>query len=405
MNKVSVRDVNFRGQKVLLRVDFNVPFDEKLRITDDRRIREALPTINKILGDGGRVVACSHLGRPGGKPVPEFSLRPVANHLAELLGKPVMFAEDCVGPEAANMVGKMKNGDLMVLENLRFHKEEEKNEPEFAKKLASLADIYVNDAFGSAHRAHASTEGVTKYFKQSVAGFLMEKELQYLGAAVTNPKRPFAAILGGAKISGKIDVIQHLLDKVDILVIGGGMVFTFAKAMNYQVGDSLVEKDKIDLARETIAKAQAAKVKLLFPVDIVIAQEISDTAETKIVPVESIPDGWKGLDIGPKSILFFQDELANAKTIVWNGPMGVFEHTPFAKGTIAIGKLLADLTQSKGAVTIVGGGDSAAAVAEAGLDGSLTHVSTGGGASLEFLEGKELPGVAALTDLAQVGAY
>lgn len=405
MNKVSVRDVNFRGQKVLLRVDFNVPFDEKLRITDDRRIREALPTINKILSDGGRVIACSHLGRPGGKPVPEMSLRPVANHLAELLGKPVLFAEDCVGPEASNMVGKMKNGDVLVLENLRFHKEEEKNDPEFAKKLASLADIYVNDAFGSAHRAHASTEGVTKFIKQSVAGFLMEKELQYLGAAVTNPKRPFAAILGGAKISGKIDVIQNLLDKVDILVIGGGMVFTFAKAMNYQVGDSLVEKDKIDLARETMAKAQAAKVKLLFPVDVVIAKEISDTAETKVVPVESIPDGWKGLDIGPKSIMYFQDELASAKTIVWNGPMGVFEHTPFAKGTIAIGKLLADLTQSKGAVTIVGGGDSAAAVAEAGLDGSLTHVSTGGGASLEFLEGKELPGVAALTDLQQVGTF
>ncbi len=397
MNKVSVADINFRGQKVLLRVDFNVPLDDHQAITDDRRIREALPTIKKIVADGGRVIACSHLGRPGGKPVPEMSLRPVASRLGELLGKKVMFAEDCVGPEAANMVGKMQNGDVLLLENLRFHKAEEKNDPEFAGKLASLADIYVNDAFGSAHRAHASTEGVTRHFKQSVAGFLMEKELRYLGNALSNPKRPFAAILGGAKISGKIDVIQQLLDKVDILVIGGGMVFTFTKAMGHAIGDSLVETEKLELARETLARIQGSKVKLVLPVDAVIAKEISDTAATKVVPINAIPDGMKGLDIGPESIKKISEALAGAKTILWNGPMGVFEHKPFAKGTFEIAKLMADLTQ-RGATTIVGGGDSAAAVAEAGLEDRLTHISTGGGASLEFLEGKVLPGVAALTE-------
>ena len=397
MNKVSVRDINFRGQKVLLRVDFNVPLDDKQQITDDRRIREALPTIKKIMGDGGKVIACSHLGRPKGGPDPKYSLRPCAKHLAELLGKPVLFAEDCIGPEAGNMVDKMQPGEVLLLENLRFHPEEEKNNPEFAKKLAAPADIYVNDAFGSAHRAHASTEGVTHYFKQSVAGFLMEKELQYLGQALSNPKRPFAAILGGAKISGKIDVIKSLFDKVDILVIGGGMVFTFAKAMGYEIGDSLLEADKVELAREILAKAQNSKVKLVFPTDAVIASEISDTAQTKVVPIEKIPAGMKGLDIGPDSIRLFSEVLAPAKTIVWNGPMGVFEHKPFARGTLEIAKLLADLT-GKGAITVVGGGDSAAAVSEAGLDDRLTHVSTGGGASLEFLEGKVLPGVEALSN-------
>ena len=401
MNKVSVADINFKGQKVLLRVDFNVPLDDKQRITDDRRIREALPTIRKLISDGGRVIACSHLGRPSGKPVPEMSLRPVAARLSELLSKPVSFAEDCVGPEAANMVGKMQNGDVLLLENLRFHKAEEKNDPEFAQKLASLADIFVNDAFGSAHRAHASTEGVTHYFKQSVAGFLMEKELRYLGNALAHPKRPFAAILGGAKISGKIDVIQQLLDKVDILVIGGGMVFTFTKAMGYPIGDSLVEADKIELARETLARIQNSKVTLVLPVDAVIASEISDNSDTKVVPINAIPDKMKGLDIGPDSIKNISEALAGAKTILWNGPMGVFEHKPFAKGTFEIAKLLADLTQ-RGATTVVGGGDSAAAVAEAGLEDRLTHISTGGGASLEFLEGKVLPGVAALTEQTSV---
>jgi phosphoglycerate kinase len=402
MNKISVADINYMGQKVLVRLDFNVPLDDKQHITDDRRIREALPTIKKIMNDGGKVIACSHLGRPSGKPVPEMSLRPVAKHLGELLGKEVLFATDCIGPDASSQVDKMKNGDVLLLENLRYHKEEEKNEPEFTKKLASLADTYVNDAFGTAHRAHASTEGVTHFFKQSAAGYLMEKELLYLGNSLTEPKRPFAAILGGAKISGKIDVIQNLLDKVDILVIGGGMVFTFTKAMGYPIGDSLCEQDKVELAKETLSKIEKSKVKLLLPVDAVIASEISDTATTKVVPIKNIPDGMKGLDIGPETIKLFSEELAKAKTIVWNGPMGVFESKPFASGTLAIAKLLADLTQ-KGVITVIGGGDSASAVSQAGLDDKLTHVSTGGGASLEFLEGKVLPGVAALTDKSKMG--
>jgi phosphoglycerate kinase len=402
MNKLTVADVNFRGLKVLLRVDFNVPLDGR-RITDDRRIREALPTIKKILGDGGRVIACSHLGRPGGKRVPEMSLRPAAERLSELLGKPVQFADDCIGPVPAEMVARMKDGDCLLLENLRFHKEEEKNDPEFAKKLASLADIFVNDAFGSAHRAHASTEGVTKFFKQSVAGFLMEKELKYLGGALNNPKRPFAAILGGAKISGKIDVIEQLMGKVDLLVIGGGMAFTFAKAMGYEIGKSLLEADKVDLARQIMERAKGTKMKLLLPKDAVVAAEATDNAATQVVPIDKIPSDQIGLDIGPESIKYFSDNLSGSKTIVWNGPMGMFECAPFAQGTIAIANLLADLT-SKGAITVVGGGDSAAAVSEAGLDDKLTHISTGGGASLEFLEGKVLPGVAALTNAAAVGA-
>ncbi|MEW6412613.1 MAG: phosphoglycerate kinase [Candidatus Zixiibacteriota bacterium] len=397
MNKVTVDNINFRGQKVLLRVDFNVPLDAKQNITDDRRIEASLPTIRKILDDGGMVIACSHLGRPKGKPVPEMSLRPVAKRLSELLGKKVFFAEDCVGPEAANVVGKMKDGDCLLLENLRFHSAEEKNDPEFAKKLASLADIYVNDAFGSAHRAHASTEGVTKYFPQSVAGYLMEKELRYLGKALANPERPFAAILGGAKISGKIDVITNLMNKVDVLIIGGGMVFTFSKAMGYPIGNSLLEEDKVQLAGQIIEKVKTSKAKLIFPSDVVIASEISDTAETKVVPLDRIPDGMKGLDIGPASIKLFKESLTTAKTVIWNGPMGVFESKPFAEGTFAMARLMADLT-GRGATTVVGGGDSASAVSKAGLDDKLTHVSTGGGASLEFLEGKKLPGVEALTD-------
>ncbi len=402
MNKLSVADINFSGRKVLLRVDFNVPLDGT-RITDDRRIREALPTIKKILGDGGRVIACSHLGRPGGKPVPEMSLKPVAARLAELLGHNVLFADDCVGAPAESAVAKLKDGDCLLLENLRFHKQEEKNDPEFAKQLASLADIYVNDAFGSAHRAHASTEGVTKYLKQSVGGFLMQKELRYLDNALNNPKRPFVSILGGAKISGKIDVIQQLMGKVDALIIGGGMAFTFAKAMGYEIGKSLLEPDKVDLAREIMTKAKNSKMKLLLPVDVVVAPDITETAPSKVVAMDKIPADLEGLDIGPASVKLFSDEIANAKTILWNGPMGLFETKQFAKGTFAIAKLLADLT-ARGAITIVGGGDSAAAVSQAGLEDKLTHISTGGGASLEFLEGKVLPGVAALTDKAAVGA-
>lgn len=403
MNKVSVSDINFRGRKVLLRVDYNVPLDKSGKITDDRRIKASLPTINKILGDGGIVIACSHLGRPKGKHVDELSLRPVAKKLSELLGKKVQFAEDCIGPEASNLVDKLNHGECLLLENLRFHSEEEANDTEFAKKLASLADIYVNDAFGAAHRAHASTEAVTRFFNQSVAGLLMEKELDYLGKALSNPERPFAAILGGAKISGKIDVIKNLLNKIDILILGGGMIFTFSKAMGNEIGDSLVESDRINLARELLEEFKSSDVTVLFPTDIVAAKEISDNAETQVIPFIKIPHGLKGLDIGPQSIKDFSEALKNAKTIFWNGPMGVFESKPFANGTLAIAQLLAELTQN-GATTIVGGGDSAAAVSQAGLESRLSHISTGGGASLEFLEGKTLPGVAALTNLAKVQA-
>jgi len=396
MNKLSVADINFKGRRVLVRVDFNVPLDENQNITDDRRIRGALPTLQKIMDDGGMVIACSHLGRPKGKNIPEMSLRPVAGILSELLGKKVLFADDCVGEDVSNIIRSMNEGDILLLENLRFHPEETKNDPAFAQKLASLGDIYVNDAFGSAHRAHASTEGVTKYFDQNLAGFLMEKELKYLGRALENPKKPFAAILGGAKISGKIDVITNLLEKVDILIIGGGMVFTFAKAQGYAIGDSLLEKDKIELAKEILLKASSGKTKLIFPVDAVVASEISETAPRQVVPIESIPDGMKGLDIGPESLRLFTETLKDAKTVVWNGPMGVFECPPFAEGTFAIANYLAELTD-RGTTTIVGGGDSAAAVTKAGLEKKLSHISTGGGASLEFLEGKKLPGVEALT--------
>lgn len=403
MNKVSIDDLNFRGRRVLVRVDFNVPMDERLAITDDRRIREALPTIRKIIGDGGRAILCSHLGRPKNKPTPEFSLKPVATQLTTLIGKPVSFAEDCVGPEAANVVARLADGDMVLLENLRFHAGEEANDPEFARKLASLAELYVNDAFGSAHRAHASTAGVAAFFDQAIAGYLMKKELDYLGKAIEHPARPLAAILGGAKISGKIDVITNLLDKVDSLFIGGGMVFTFAKAMGYVIGGSLLEADKLDLAKEILSKINSSRAKLFFPVDAVVASEISATSTTAVVPIDRIPAGMKGLDIGPDTVRLFSDKLADARTVVWNGPMGVFEYPPFAHGTLAIAKLLAELT-ANGAITIVGGGDSAAAVAQAGLDDKLSHISTGGGASLEFLEGKRLPGVDVLTDLTAIPA-
>ncbi|KAA3632578.1 MAG: phosphoglycerate kinase [Calditrichaeota bacterium] len=402
MNKVTVSDINFRNRKALVRVDFNVPLDENQKITDDRRIVAAIPTIKKILDDGGAVILMSHLGRPKGKHVPEMSLKPCAVRLSELLGQDVLFAYDCVGPEAANVVDKLEDGQCLLLENLRFHKEETENDAEFAKKLATLADIFVNDAFGTAHRAHASTEGVTKFFNQAVAGMLIEKELEYIGGALASPKRPFAAILGGAKISGKIDVISNLMDKVDMLFIGGGMVFTFAKAMGYNIGNSLLEEDKVDLAKEIIEKVQKSKAKLFFPTDAIIASEISDDAKTAIVDIDKIPDGQMGLDIGPKTIELFKEALREAQTVVWNGPMGVFECQPFANGTIAIAELLAELT-SKGAITIVGGGDSAAAVTKAGLDEKLSHISTGGGASLEIMEGKILQGIAAFTDKTKAG--
>jgi phosphoglycerate kinase len=396
MGKLTIDDLKLKDKKILVRVDFNVPLDEKCEVTDDTRIVESLPTIKKILKDGGKAILMSHLGRPKGKD-PKLSLAPVAKRLERLLGKPVKFVNDCIGPEVEKTVSGLKSGECLLLENLRFYPEEEKNNPEFAKKLASLGDIYVNDAFGTAHRAHASTEGVTKYFKQCAAGYLMQKELKYLGMALTNPKRPFVAILGGAKISGKIDVIQNLLDKVDALLIGGGMAFTFDKALGKEIGKSLLEPDKIDLAKDILKKAEEKKVNLKLPEDFVVAPEAKEEAPSKIVDKNDIPQDWQGLDIGPKTLELFSRELDKAKTVVWNGPMGVFEVDKFAQGTIRIAEELAKISD-KGATTIVGGGDSAAAVAKAGLGKKLTHISTGGGASLEFLEGKTLPGVAALTD-------
>lgn len=396
MRKLTLDDLQLKNKRVLARVDFNVPLDKKCEITDDRRIVESLPTIKKILQDGGKLILMSHLGRPKGK-TPELSLLPVARRLEKLLGKPVKFVNDCIGPEVEKAVSGLKSGECLLLENLRFYPEEEKNDPEFAKKLASLGDIYINDAFGTAHRAHASTEGVTKYIKQCAAGYLMQKELKYLGMALSDPKRPFVAILGGAKISGKIEVIENLMDKVDALLIGGGMSFTFYKSMGKEIGKSLLEADKVDLARDILKQAKEKKVNLVLPVDVVVATEAKDDAVTKVVGIDDIPPDLQGLDIGPKTLDIFTTELRKAKTVVWNGPMGVFEVKKFATGTVKIAEILADITQN-GATTIVGGGDSAAAVTQAGLDDKLTHISTGGGASLEILEGKVLPGVAALTD-------
>ncbi len=397
MNKLSIDKMELKSKRVLVRVDFNVPLDENGVITDDRRIVEALPTIKKIISEGGRTILMSHLGRPKGERKPEFSLKPASERLSELLGINVKFAVDCIGNETKKVVENMNDGDVTLLENLRYYKQEEKNEPEFAKQLAELGDVYVNDAFGSAHRAHASTEGVTKYIKLCASGYLMEKELNYLGKAITEPKRPFTAILGGAKISGKIDVIQNLLDKVDTLLIGGGMAYTFYKAKGLEIGKSLLEKDKIELAKELIKKFESSKIKVLMPVDVVVAEQFDNDSPQTVVPVEAIDFDKQGLDIGPETIKVFKEEILKSRTIVWNGPMGVFEFENFARGTDAIANALAEAT-ALGAVTIVGGGDSAAAIKKAGLDEKVSHVSTGGGASLEFLEGKILPGVAALTD-------
>jgi phosphoglycerate kinase len=397
MKKLTIDDLNLRGKRVLVRVDFNVPLDEHQQVTDATRIAETLPTIRKIIEMEGRAILMSHLGRPKGKPKPEFSLKPVAAKLSELIGKPVQFAPDCIGSQIEEMAAKMANGEILLLENLRFHAEEEKNDPEFASKLSRLGEIYINDAFGSAHRAHASTEGVTKHFQQCAAGYLMQKELDYLGKAVGNPERPYIAILGGAKISGKIDVISNLMDKVDALLIGGGMSYTFFKAEGMEIGKSLLEEDKIDLARDIMRKAKDKQVKLLLPVDCVIADKFDKDAQTETVDAGGIKPDWMALDIGPKTIELFNTEIIGAKTVVWNGPMGVFEMQKFAVGTNAIADTLVEATQ-KGATTIIGGGDSAAAITQAGLEKKVSHVSTGGGASLEFLEGKILPGVAALTD-------
>jgi len=398
MNKITVQDINYGGKKVLIRVDYNVPLADG-KVADDKRIQASLPTLKKIISDGGRVILCSHLGRPKGEFKPEMSLKPVARHLVGLLNKPVGFASDCIGAEAENMAANLKDGEILLLENLRFHKEETDNDPEFAAKLASLADAYVNDAFGSAHRAHASTEGVTRFFDQAAAGFLIEKELRYLGQALDNPQRPFTAVLGGAKISGKIDVIENLFSKTDHILIGGGMMFTFLKAMGKNIGSSLLEEDKIDLARSILEKAKAQKVDLVLPVDCIVAEEAVEDADVQVVDVDSIPEGMKGLDIGPKTLEKFGKILTLSKTIVWNGPMGVFEIAKFSLGTIGLAGKIAKATDN-GAISIVGGGDSASAVKKAGVDKRMSHVSTGGGASLEFLEGKTLPGIAALTDAA-----
>jgi phosphoglycerate kinase len=395
MTTKTIDDLNLKGKKVLVRVDFNVPMTSDLKVSDDKRIVESLPTIKKILADGGSVILMSHLGRPKGKPTPEFSLKPVAAHLGMLLGKSVKFAEDCIGKPARAAVDALKPGEVLLLENLRFHAEEEKNDEGFAKELASLGDVYVNDAFGTAHRAHASTEGVTRFLKPAVAGYLMKKEIDYLTKAVGNPERPYVAILGGAKISGKIDVIQNLLPRIDALVIGGGMAFTFFRAQGMEVGDSLVEQEKLALAKQILDDAKSKHMRLILPVDCVIADKMDNDAQRKIVSVTKIPPGWRGLDIGPETVKIINMELRKAKTIVWNGPMGVFEMPNFANGTLEVAKLLAEATKA-GATTIVGGGDSAAAIAQAGFEKAVSHVSTGGGASLEFLEGKILPGLAAL---------
>jgi len=389
MDKKTVRDVDVRGKRVLVRVDFNVPLAEG-KVADDTRIRAALPTIRYLIEQGARVILMSHLGRPKGQVKEELRMAPVAARLSELLGQPVLTADDCIGPQVQALVKELKPGQVLLLENTRFHPEERKNDPDFARELASLAEVYVNDAFGTAHRAHASTEGVAHYLP-AVAGFLMEKEIEFLGKALESPEHPFVAILGGAKISDKIGVIENLLGKVNVLLIGGGMANTFFKAQGYDVGESLVEDESLDTAREMLAKAGD---KLVLPVDVVVADAFAADAQSKIVGVDAVPAGWRILDIGPRTVALFKDKLAGAKTVVWNGPMGVFEFPKFATGTVEIAKALAELD----AMTIIGGGDSVAAVYQAGLADKMTHISTGGGASLEFLEGKTLPGIAALAD-------
>ncbi len=387
----TVKDLDVKGKRVFVRVDFNVPLNENKVITDDTRIRAALPTIQFLIDRGAKVILASHLGRPKGQVNDKYSLAPVAVKLSEILGRQVLFAKDCVGEEAKKVVAAMKAGDVVLLENLRFHPEEEKNEPGFVRELASFADIYVNDAFGTAHRAHASTAGITGLLP-SAAGFLMEKEVEYLSKALTNPVKPFAAIIGGAKVSDKIGVIENLLDKVDTLIIGGGMANTFLKAQGFEMGNSLVEEDKVEVARETLKKAAAKGVKVLLPLDLVVAETVSPDAAHKVVAKDQVPAGWAAVDIGPDSAGIFTEAVKASDTIVWNGPMGVFEMEPFARGTEAVAKAVAE----SGATSIVGGGDSVAAVKKMGVSEKISHISTGGGASLEFLEGKELPGIKAL---------
>jgi phosphoglycerate kinase len=397
MNKLTINDLDLRGKRVFIRVDFNVPLKDGV-VTDDTRIRETLPTLRLAIEKGGRLVLASHLGRPKGSPDPKFSLRPAAKKLEELLGKPVAFALDCVGPGAEGQSKALRDGEVLVLENVRFHAEEEKNDETFSRQLAALCDgLFVCDAFGSAHRAHASVVGITRFVKQSAAGLLMEKELAYLGKAVTNPARPFTAILGGAKVSDKIEVVENLMKIADTMLIGGGMAYTFLKADGEPIGKSLVEDDKLELARRMRDEARQRRFALLLPVDHVVGAEFKADTATQTVSISATPDGWMGLDIGPKTIDTYCQKIAGAKTIVWNGPMGVFEMPAFAKGTLEVAKAVAAAT-SAGAISIVGGGDSVAAVHQAGVADKISHISTGGGASLEFLAGRKLPGVKALTN-------
>ncbi len=397
MNKLTIDDIELKGKRALVRVDFNVPIDGG-KVADDTRIVASIPTIQKLVQSGAKIVLMSHLGRPKGTPDPKYSLRPAAERLSKLMGRPVKFAEDCIGPKAQEAVKDLKDGEILLLENLRFHPQEEKNDPAFAKELASLGDVYINDAFGSAHRAHASTEGVTRYIQPAVAGYLMKKELDYLGMALEDPVRPFVAILGGAKISGKIDVISNLLDKVDALLIGGGMAFTFFKARGLNVGKSLLEEDKISEASNIMLLAESRKSDFVLPIDIVVTPDPNDpNSSTEIVGAAGIKGDMIGVDIGPRTVDNFLEHINSAGTVIWNGPMGIFENPRFADGTFAIARGMADATD-RGCITIVGGGDSAAAVVKAGLPDRMSHVSTGGGASLEFLEGKKLPGVTALTN-------
>jgi phosphoglycerate kinase len=394
MAKLSVRDLNLKGKRVFMRVDFNVPLNDAGEITDDTRIQASLPTIQYIIEHGGRQILASHLGRPKGKLNPKMSLKPVATRLAQLLGKPVAFAADCIGPEAEAAAKALKDGEVLLLENLRFHPEEEKNDPEFAQKLAALAEVYVDDAFGSAHRAHASTEGITHYLSPCAAGLLMEKELEYLGKAVGHPERPYVAIVGGAKVSDKIELLQNLMKFADSVLIGGAMAYTFLKAQGVEVGLSRIEADKLDLARDLLQFAERRSIDFRVPLDHIVAAKLDASAAAEVAPTRSIPADRMGVDIGPATRADYAAKIATAKTIVWNGPMGVFEIPQFAEGTMAIARAVADSS----AVSIVGGGDSVAAVKKAGVEAKITHISTGGGATLEFLSGITLPGVAALTD-------
>ncbi len=394
LKKLSIRDIDFQGKRVFCRVDFNVPLDDKNQVTDDTRVKASMPTIRHIINNGGRLILASHLGRPKNGPEAKFSLASVAPCLSQYLGKPVKMAPDCIGPDVARMVNQMVDGDVLLLENVRFHAGETKNDPDFAKALAANADIYVNNAFGTAHRAHASTAGVTDYLQPAAAGFLLEKEIKYLGQALAYPDHPFAAVIGGAKVSDKIAVIEKLMEKVDTLIIGGGMAYTFLRAKGRPIGKSLVEEDRIELAKTLLQKAKEKGVTLLLPQDHVVAAEFSPDAEHKICSDANFPADWMALDIGPATIATYTGALRNARMVLWNGPMGVFEFDNFARGTMAVAETLAN----SNARSIVGGGDSVAAVKKAGVESQMTHISTGGGASLEFLEGKELPGLAALTD-------